>query len=79
MDAATAILTRFAAVAGKAVPAELRSILGDHIERVDVRFTHALKGKKTQYTFAEATVWLREDSPLSSCLIWSGKPRSSRR
>ena len=79
VDAAVAILARLGDVAERATPAELRVILRDHVERVEMRFTHVSRGKKTRSTFSEASIWLREDSPLSSCLISSGRRRWSLR
>ncbi len=71
IDRAVQVMTALASAADSATPAELRAILSDHVEKVELWFTHTPKVKKTLCAFVRGLIWVREDSPLSTLLSMS--------
>jgi site-specific DNA recombinase len=71
VDLAMELLGRLDEALKDATPAEVRAILNDHIERVELWFAHEQVRHETHCTFARGLIWLREDSPLAACLSTS--------
>jgi site-specific DNA recombinase len=59
-------------------PAESRAALRDLVERVELFFGHqpAKKGRETRCTFVRGLVYLKEGTPLASCLGTTGASSS---
>jgi hypothetical protein len=67
-DACVRALEDFEDVLAKGSPAEVRAVLRDHVSHVELWFRHEQKGRETHCHFARGLVFIREDSPLASCL-----------
>jgi DNA invertase Pin-like site-specific DNA recombinase len=75
VDRAVELIAGFEGMLARGTPAEVRAILRDHIEKVELWFTHEEKGRETRCTFARGLVWLHADSPLAACLSTSDTSR----
>jgi hypothetical protein len=55
-------------VLARGTPAEVRAVLSDNLDRVEVFFDHspAKGGRETKCDFARGLVWVREDSPFAT-------------
>src|SRR5262249_597994 len=54
-----ALLGRLDVVLPNATPAEVRAVLRDHLERVELWFDHEQKGRETRCRFARGLIYLR--------------------
>jgi hypothetical protein len=73
VDAAMELVGRLEETLDRATPAEVRAVLGDHVEQVELWFRHEQAGRETRCHFVRGLVWLREDSPLAFCLSTSNR------
>ncbi len=69
IEAAIGIIARLDETLKRGTPAEVRAVLHDHIEKVELWFDREEKGRETHCTFARGLIWLREDSPLGCQLV----------
>jgi DNA invertase Pin-like site-specific DNA recombinase len=68
VKAAMAQALRFREALGAGEPAAVRAVLADLVDKVELWFDHRKAGRSVRGSFARGLVYLREDSPLTSCL-----------
>jgi DNA invertase Pin-like site-specific DNA recombinase len=67
-DECVAVVQELEEVLAKGTPAEVRAVLHDIIDHVELWFRHEETARETHSHFARGLIYLREDTPLASCL-----------